>query len=505
MENSGGGHLQDLEKMLLEARMSNAKLMEDNESYQVLLSEKTLNGDFSRTNLMNASHDASEGGGEHQLRAGSTLADELETASEDQSEDQQVRRLESDLSAAKDQNKALTVYINKIISRILANEQFEQLFENGSLTGDTNPLAAPRHNVDTSKEQKPRTSNEKDPSLLKSAEENPAAGANANAQGSGATFLQRAGSIFGGKQKTRPRPQSLRQSDGEIFANNGNKENLTVGADKPLPTTPTTLQHLTAPNEDPNTAPSLPIRRSPSNRGNRSVSGPAGSRGHRRATSEISANVMNSINKGPAEETTSLTGAMSSATMVSPRQIGSLGTALQQPPPLILEGNERDQQNGRESDATQVPSVTDSGYGDSMHSPPDAPSSPRSAAAAALEGKPLPRPENERHVSNVSGASNTSGEGGNRLFAGASNSAKATQNKMRPLRLVQEKAEADEAALAEKKKSNRSSFMGWFNRGSQPAPGTQQPQQQVPQAVTGIARQDSMESRPSSGGKQEGL
>jgi len=35
---------------------------------------------------------------------------------------------------------------------------------------------------------------------------------------------------------------------------------------------------------------------------------------------------------------------------------------------------------------------------------------------------------------------------------------------MRPLRLVQEKNEADEAALAEKKKANRASFMGWFGK-----------------------------------------
>jgi hypothetical protein len=33
---------QELEKDLLEARVANARLMEDNESYQLLLSEKTL-------------------------------------------------------------------------------------------------------------------------------------------------------------------------------------------------------------------------------------------------------------------------------------------------------------------------------------------------------------------------------------------------------------------------------------------------------------------------------
>ena len=45
-ENMGGDRLQLLEKQLLEARISNARLMDDNESFQLLLSEKTLNGNF---------------------------------------------------------------------------------------------------------------------------------------------------------------------------------------------------------------------------------------------------------------------------------------------------------------------------------------------------------------------------------------------------------------------------------------------------------------------------
>ncbi|KAG0153384.1 hypothetical protein PDIDSM_5237 [Penicillium digitatum] len=42
MENAGGGRQRELEKELLEARVTNARLMEDNESYQLLLSEKHL-------------------------------------------------------------------------------------------------------------------------------------------------------------------------------------------------------------------------------------------------------------------------------------------------------------------------------------------------------------------------------------------------------------------------------------------------------------------------------
>ncbi len=34
-ENQGGGRLQEVERLLMEARMANARLMEDNESYQL--------------------------------------------------------------------------------------------------------------------------------------------------------------------------------------------------------------------------------------------------------------------------------------------------------------------------------------------------------------------------------------------------------------------------------------------------------------------------------------
>lgn len=51
-ENMGGGRMQEVERLLLEARMTNARLMEDNESYQLLLSEKTLTGDFTKSEFM---------------------------------------------------------------------------------------------------------------------------------------------------------------------------------------------------------------------------------------------------------------------------------------------------------------------------------------------------------------------------------------------------------------------------------------------------------------------
>ncbi|KAJ2902076.1 putative m serotype protein [Zalerion maritima] len=143
-ENSEGGRTHEVERLLMEARMANARLMEDNESYQLLLQEKTLNGDFAKSDFgfMSANQDAlnalegrsSNGDADHIERPApgsrgmSSLADELSEAQEDDSDDR-VRRLEGELKAVKDQNKALTLYINKIIERLLQHQEFESILD----------------------------------------------------------------------------------------------------------------------------------------------------------------------------------------------------------------------------------------------------------------------------------------------------------------------------------------------------------------------------------------
>jgi hypothetical protein len=136
-ENQGGGRLQEVDRLLMEARMANARLMEDNESYQLLLQERTLNGDFSKTDFsyMNS------GGGSASAnqdalnalegRSGSqSLADELSEAGEAESEN--YRKLEAELKSQRDQNKALTLYINKIIERLLQHQEFEHILDQSS-------------------------------------------------------------------------------------------------------------------------------------------------------------------------------------------------------------------------------------------------------------------------------------------------------------------------------------------------------------------------------------
>lgn len=168
----------------MEARMANARLMEDNESYQLLLQERTLKGDFGQNDFSymgtNSNQDALaalEG-----KAGGSSLADELSEATEGESVSDGDRRLEAELRSMKEQNKALTLYINKIIERLLQHQDFESI-------------------LDTSSDLK---------SLPDTNKELPPAPADKQQQPSG-TILQRAKSMAVGPTKPRPRPISVMQ------------------------------------------------------------------------------------------------------------------------------------------------------------------------------------------------------------------------------------------------------------------------------------------------------
>ncbi|KAG6004277.1 hypothetical protein E4U54_000558 [Claviceps lovelessii] len=200
-ENQGGGRLQEVERLLMEARMANARLMEDNESYQLLLQEKTLKGDFGQSDFSYMSNGANQ----EALNAlegktgGSSLADELSDATEAESDNH--RRLEADLKSMKEQNKALTLYINKIIERLLQHQDFESILDQSS-DGKVGQ-------ADTNKDL-------------------PAAPGSDSANG-GSSLLQRAKTLTVGSSKPKPRPLSF------------------------LPSTPNSAH------TDPETAPSIPI------------------------------------------------------------------------------------------------------------------------------------------------------------------------------------------------------------------------------------------------------
>jgi hypothetical protein len=164
MEHMGDGRLQEIEKQLLDTRMANARLMEDNESFQLLLSEKTLKGDF----MHESRPEAAAGLG--------TLADELEsdTSTGDGESSEAYKKLEAELKSSRDSNKALTLYIDKIIGRLLQHEGFEHIIHGGDPPG-----TAPKP---TDKALPPPPPDENGPS-----------------------FLQRAKSVVAGKTGRPPR------------------------------------------------------------------------------------------------------------------------------------------------------------------------------------------------------------------------------------------------------------------------------------------------------------
>ncbi|MCJ1399248.1 hypothetical protein MMC11_002450 [Xylographa trunciseda] len=406
MENMGGDRLQEIEKTLLETRMTNARLMEDNESFQLLLGEKTLSGDFAKTDFMQGppASDGTSGLG--------SLAEELEAAD---GESENFRRLEAESKSLRDQNKALTLYIEKIISRVLMHENFETILDQ-----KPEPLPEMQKNL-------PPLPPPKDGNMQ-------------------ASVLQRAISVVGGPRRSRPQSQLVTSvapvANDEITPKARVRPQSQIFASAPaIPTKP---------NEDPFTAPQVPL--------GRKLSMSAQNRGHRRTQSEQSdatahaAVVVNQMYRGPSP-------AMGGPTSpVSPG--GTTPQTSYFAPPAIV-GNTANNNPHRPSPGA---SRTASGY----------------RATSDSQGR------NEKLSSSSNSAfSRDSGEGPSppRNRAGETNytGAVMTQSRLRPLRLVQENKEmenqqsrrisviADEE-LAARKKANRGSWMGWFNRKDEAGP-----------------------------------
>ena len=351
VDSKGGSNMHDIEKKLMEVKIENARLLEDNESFQLLLSEKTLNGDFTKADAMQT------------VSTQGSLAEELASEEDEHTDEKSEgkRRLEIDLKAAEAQNKAYAVYIEKIIGRLLMHKDFDNIFDKNPdlLTGASNPTAmtAPKEpEKDLPPPPPPKDNN----------------------QGGG--FLQRAKSVVTGTGK-RPRPQS------QVLA-------TTEEAPKATPAGPT---------EDPAKAPSIPLGRSASIR-----------HSHKRTQSDVPqvAPIVNQMYRGPSPS--------------------GLGTPLGSP------GLSPVTTAARSSFFAPQTSRAPSGGAGSRSSvaekrPDSSSNSTFSDHSAGVDGSP-PRVNNN--------------------FTGAV----MTQNRLRPLRLVQENQEGEDSAAA-RKKANRNSWM----------------------------------------------
>ncbi|KAK5155722.1 hypothetical protein LTR04_005754 [Oleoguttula sp. CCFEE 6159] len=405
LENMGGGHTQELERSLLEAKVTNARLIEDNESFQLLLSERTLNGDFVASNLFRPSS-ALSGRPLSEAAPGSSLAEELETFAGEESESQ--RRLEVEISSLKDHNKALTLYVSSIIERLLQHDDLESILDKTpNLMAGPGAASARFANANTEKELPPP------PPVKDSA---------------APSFLQRARSVIA-PGNTRPRPRPTSQ----------------------VPASSTTIPTISTLAPE---ATQFPLSRSSS------TLPPNGSLHHRRVNSEwtpaIAVNTIasNAHHSGPP--------------LVS-GQISPRPNSYFAPLPITVHPNA----TARIPSGSSIPTISEHREHDnvSVHKEYNGPPSSNSNSNRDSRGDSSVSSAGDRtSVSSGGSASNTSdldafAESPPRSLASANErpgGAVFMGSKMRPLRLVQETAEADEVA---RKRANRGSWMGWFNKG----------------------------------------
>ncbi|KAF9395767.1 hypothetical protein CPC16_006953 [Podila verticillata] len=126
-----------------QAREINKGLMEEIESYQMLLHEKSMNGEFMQTSIMqNTGYNNDDPTGTPvaaQSTASINLADELGKALDRSpiSTDATIETLKEEVKTLKESNTALGLYISKILSRIMENPHLQAI-----LAADYSPRRA---------------------------------------------------------------------------------------------------------------------------------------------------------------------------------------------------------------------------------------------------------------------------------------------------------------------------------------------------------------------------
>ncbi|KAF9433837.1 hypothetical protein BGZ76_008918 [Entomortierella beljakovae] len=116
----------ELQDEIIQTRDLNTGLMEENESYQLLLHEKSMNGEFMQTNIMKSTRydDQNDSQLSTSNNGSVNLADELGRAFNSPQEERTVESLSEEIKSLKDQNSALNLYVAKILTRIMNQPGF---------------------------------------------------------------------------------------------------------------------------------------------------------------------------------------------------------------------------------------------------------------------------------------------------------------------------------------------------------------------------------------------
>lgn len=120
LENKDTLHIQELENSIIELKMANARLMEENEGGLPMPSDRPMAMPYmdplSKQRVVSASQ---------VITSTSTLATDLGLAASNGSNDQ----IMLEVAVLRDQNKALSLYLNNIISKILAHSELDGILD----------------------------------------------------------------------------------------------------------------------------------------------------------------------------------------------------------------------------------------------------------------------------------------------------------------------------------------------------------------------------------------
>ncbi|KAI9485721.1 MAG: hypothetical protein EXX96DRAFT_546206 [Benjaminiella poitrasii] len=134
-----------LEQELASMKQLNRSLMEDNESYQILLHEKTMTGEFMMNPIMQVEDRPEMKQSISSSSNGLNLAAELASSipdwnSQKETEsDQTISKLNEEIKVLQDTNRALQLYMNKILMKIINNKQLEDVLSIDQPSKPTNP------------------------------------------------------------------------------------------------------------------------------------------------------------------------------------------------------------------------------------------------------------------------------------------------------------------------------------------------------------------------------
>ncbi|KAG9073031.1 hypothetical protein KI688_000812 [Linnemannia hyalina] len=130
----------ELQAQIAQAQELNRGLMEENESYQMLLHEKSMNGEFMQTSIMkNTGYNDDPSAtplGAHS-NGSINLADELGKAFDRSPLANSEKSIEEEIKQLRESNTALGLYISRILSRIMENPHLQAV-----LAADYSPRRA---------------------------------------------------------------------------------------------------------------------------------------------------------------------------------------------------------------------------------------------------------------------------------------------------------------------------------------------------------------------------